>query len=114
MGRKLISSDEAVQSDVQHTRPCSDCPWSRKSLEGWLGGHSVEDWLQTAHGDAPELCHVIDNQQCAGISIYRANICKQPRHPQALRLPADRVVVFAWPTEFAAHHSTDGGEDVNE
>jgi hypothetical protein len=49
-------------------------------------------------------CHTVSNQQCAGAAIYRANVCKEPRRQELLRLPADKVKVFAWPTEFWAHH----------
>jgi len=38
------------------------------------------------------------------MAIYRANIGKLPRDRSALRLPVDRVAVFATPMEFQAHH----------
>lgn len=104
MKRQLISSDEAVQADRQHTEPCSDCPWTRDALNGWLGGATIDDWLRTAHADARVPCHVVDNQQCAGLAIYRTNVGKSPRDASALRLPADRGKVFATPMEFRAHH----------
>jgi hypothetical protein len=61
MTRRLISSDEAVQSPVQHTQPCSDCPWARTALNGWLGGTGAEDWVRIAHSNSYVKCHVIDN-----------------------------------------------------
>ena len=103
MKRQLISSDEAVQADRQHTQPCSDCPFTRDALNGWLGGASIDDWIRTAHADALVPCHVIDNQQCAGLAIYRRNVCKAVR-PPLLVLPVDREKVFATPMEFRAHH----------
>lgn len=102
--RQLVSSDEAVKGTVQHRRPCSDCPWSRGALPGWLGGGSIEDWLQTAHRDFHVNCHVIDNMQCAGLAIYRRNVCKRV-DPPLLELPADKVAVFATPAEFRHHHT---------
>lgn len=51
MPRRLVSSDEAVDTDRQHVRPCPDCPWSRKSLPGWLGGLTPEDWIRLAASD---------------------------------------------------------------
>jgi hypothetical protein len=102
--KQLISSDEAVQRQEPHTKPCSDCPFARTALNGWLGGLPIDVWVQRAHGDASEPCHVIDNQQCAGLAIYRANVAKKPRDPAALVLPADRAKVFATPMEFQAHH----------
>ena len=101
--RKLISSDEAVQSERQHTTPCSDCPWRRDSLNGWLGGASVEAWLHRAHADTYVPCHTISNQQCAGIAIYRRNTCKRV-DPPLLTLPKDTETVFRWAPEFREHH----------
>lgn len=102
--RQLISSAEAVEGKVQHKRPCSDCPWARDSLNGWLGGLSAEEWVRIAHSDAVVDCHAIKNTQCAGIAIYRRNVCKQAMPPN-LRLEADRTAVFATPAEFIEHHS---------
>lgn len=104
MSRQLISSDEAVQSEVQHTNPCSDCPWTRKSLPGWLGGVPAEDWIRVAHSDTHVECHTINNQQCAGLAIYRRNVCKVVA-PPLLTLPKDKEKCFSTPMEFTAHHS---------
>lgn len=109
MSKRLISSDEAVYANGQHERPCSDCPFSRASLPGWLGGGTVEDWVAAAHGEEQLDCHVLQGAQCAGAAIYRRNLGKLPRDPNALRLPADRDAVFASPREFTEHH--EGGFD---
>lgn len=103
--RRLISSDEAVQAKVQHSIPCSDCPWARTALNGWLGGASIDDWLFTAHRDHLVDCHTLRGAQCAGIAIYRRNVCKRT-DPPILSLPADAERVFATPMEFRAHHET--------
>ena len=103
-GKRLISSDEAVKAKGQHTQPCSDCPWSRKSLHGWLGELSAQDWVMIAHGDNPIECHVLLRTQCAGLAIYRANVFKSPRDPKALKLPRDPTRVFTSPQEFIGHH----------
>lgn len=102
--RRLISSDEAVPAKGQHTAPCSDCPWSRDSLKGWLGGETPENWVAEAHGDHPVPCHTLTGAQCAGIAIYRANVLKRPRNPETLVLDKDKAAVFATPMEFLAHH----------
>ena len=101
--RQLIDNTESVTSDKQHTSPCSDCPWARTALNGWLGGESIEGWLHKAHADGPIICHVISNRQCAGAAIYRTNVCKLA-HPPLLRLAADKEKVFATPMEFTEHH----------
>lgn len=107
--KKLITTKEAVPAQGQHKKPCSDCPWARASLPGWLGGPTADDWLKEAHGDHPVPCHVFTGAQCAGAAIYRRNVCKTPRDGECLRLEADRSLVFATPTEFKRHHERRGG-----
>lgn len=102
--RKLIASDEAVEATCQHTSPCSDCPWARDALPGWLGANTPEEWLQFAHRDVVIPCHVLNGAQCAGAAIYRANVLKIPVEPN-LQLPKDKGKVFATPNEFLQHHT---------
>lgn len=102
---KLITFDEAVPATRQHKRPCSDCPWSRQAFPGWLGSISAEEWVRIAHGESLVDCHTRSGAQCAGIAIYQANVCKSPRDPRILKLPADRKAVFANPQEFCEHHT---------
>ena len=104
MPEKLISSDNARTSKKQHTKPCSDCPWSRNSLNGWLGGYSAEAWIAEVKSDDKIQCHVFKNQQCAGSAIYRANVCKSPRNPEVLKLPKNTNIVFSF-GEFEKHHN---------
>jgi hypothetical protein len=89
---------------VQHTKPCSDCPFAREALPGWLAGDPPETWVRMAHGETVFECHTIIPQQCAGSAIYRANVCKRPPE-DAIKLPADRERVFSNPMEFLAHHT---------
>jgi hypothetical protein len=106
--RQLITIDEAKPAQGQHTKPCSDCPWSRKSLPGWLGGESVADWLAEAHGNHEIPCHTLAGAQCAGAAIYRRNVCKLHVNDGVLLLEADRERVFATPMEFKRHHERTG------
>lgn len=108
MSRQLISSDEAVPAEGQHTAPCADCPWARTSLKGWLGGPSADDWLREAHGDHEIPCHVLRGAQCAGAATYRRNVRKLSVNPGVLLLGVDRVTVFATPDEFRRHHEGRG------
>ncbi len=101
---KLITSDQSTPAKAQLTKPCSDCPWARASFNGWLGPGTAEEWLTAAHGEGTVPCHVHPNVQCAGLAIFRANVYKVPRDQETLRLPADRVRVFAIDDEFKAHH----------
>lgn len=100
--RKLIVA--VGVGKVQHQRPCSDCPWQRDALPGWLGSGTPAEWVDTAHGECRVECHVILGMQCAGMAIYRANVVKKPRDPAILTLPKDKQRVFATPTEFLDHH----------
>ena len=108
--RKLISADEASVGARQPTEPCSDCPFARDALAGWLGTMSADDWVRAAHGESVIDCHAIVAEggtafQCAGAAIYRANVGKRC-WPQtgALELPRNTATVFASPAEFRAHH----------
>ena len=102
--RKLVAGQDAMPLPKQHTIPCADCPFGRESLPGWTGTMPPEEWISGAHGEMEADCHAVSNQQCAGLAIYRANVCKAVRDPDALRLPADPVRVFATPAEFLQHH----------
>jgi hypothetical protein len=109
---KLITADEAKVTKKQHTSPCSDCPFRRDSVPGWLGDMSAEEWYQLAHGEGRADCHATiqadgDAWQCAGLAIYRANVCKSVRDETQMRLPADRVKVFGF-GEFMKHHTMKG------
>jgi hypothetical protein len=89
--------------------PCGECPWRRSSCAGWVGTIPPEEWVRAATSEARIDCHVValagqGSEECAGAAIYRANIGKRLRDPNALALPADRVAVFSWPDEFIAHH----------
>ncbi len=103
--KKCVSSAEAEPATRQHTKPCSDCPWARTALNGWLGGYTVEDWLAAARSDMMIDCHTVSTAQCAGAAIFRGNIGKLPRDRRVFRLPANRVLVFSSPAEFTEHHS---------
>ena len=113
--RMVVSSAEATLVTKQHVRPCDDCPWRRDAMPGWLGDRNAQEWVTIAHADLPVECHTRESPsfyvQCAGISIYRANICKKPRIAgflalgvEPLKVPADRDAVFASPTEFREYH----------
>ena len=99
---------EAKQTTRQHKKPCSDCPWARTALKGWLGQMTADEWLSLAHWDGTAECHTKIGpdgaHECAGLAIYRANTCKQPP-TGAMKLPADREKVFSNPMEFYEHHT---------
>lgn len=110
---------------AQHTRPCKGCPFARDTAPGALGGKSgPEVYIGQTEGGFWLPCHknydpnqpqewtadkVKDFSQCAGAAIFRANVgVKLPAF--ALKLPEDKVKVFATYAEFLSHHH--GGIDV--
>ncbi len=104
-GRKGVIWDEAEDATGQHETPCSDCPWRRDSLRGWLGDMTPREWTNAAHHHNTLVdCHSLRGAQCAGIAVYRRNVC-QSVEPPNLRLPADRETVFANRLEFENHHT---------
>lgn len=113
---KLLRSCDAKPFRVQHKAPCSDCPWARKSLKGWLGPNSIVEWLGVARDYwFKVVCHTRkqingEHWECAGAAIFRANTCV--RHfgdhsaegRRLLQLPANKITVFASSAEFEDHH----------
>lgn len=117
----LLTSKQAKQFNVQHKAPCSDCPWSRKSLKGWTGPNTTAEWLAVARDYwHPIACHTRrmakgivaklrgqtkGHWECAGAAIYRANTCVRPFPNRGLlQLPKNEQTVFESPMEFEAHH----------
>ncbi len=115
----ITNHEEAQVTPKQHEKPCHDCPWRRKSIPGWLGEMSADEWAHVAHGDANVKCHALkkddgegdeSHHQCAGINIFRANVCKAPRD-RVIRLTPDRGRVFSNSSEFRDHHKGRRGEE---
>ena len=105
MKGQLLTADQAKTVTRQHRSPCSDCPFARKSLAGWLGSLNPMRWIQIVMGDGRIDCHTRIPMQCAGAAIFRANVCKVPRSSDVLQdLGLDRIRVFATPQEFLDHH----------
>ena len=102
--KQLVSSEEAVPCEAQPRKPCSDCPWAKTALPGWLGGFTVDQWIRAAHGEERIDCHTLIGPQCAGAAIYRSNVGKNPRDRGLLLLPKDTETVFASPIEFTKYH----------
>jgi len=106
--KQLVTYDQAVRARRQHTKPCSDCPFARTALPGWLAGELPENWVRMAHGETRFECHTRIGAQCAGSAIYRANVVKRVHDSETLSLPADKERVFATPMEFLEHHWSKG------
>ena len=102
--------------------PCNECPFKRTSIPGYLGGGAhqlANDYLILAHSDANVACHTSPGfssgneetmRPCAGLAMYRNNVCKIPRDAEAAKACKDvgksAPEIFAHPPEFLAHHDT--------
>jgi hypothetical protein len=89
----------------QHYLPCHDCPWRRKAIRGWLGKEKADVWMARAMGETWTECHTHADCQCAGMAIFRANVCKMPRYPVILVLKPNHELVFSSPQQFFDHHN---------
>lgn len=95
---------------AQHTTPCNECPFRRKSLPGWLGSNDPKSFAILANRDGHFPCHKTMGKgrakelQCAGRAILYANQCKVARDNSVPRLPPDRENVLGNIFEFAKHH----------
>ncbi len=110
--------------------PCSDCPFRKKSLPGWLGPWQPWDLLRSVDADVPFPCHqtiaedheergqsLDQMQSCAGAALFLANRYKLSRDPstarhQALLRQQDDYVeqkarVMSTENEFMLWHSAD-------
>ena len=105
---RMTTSEEAIPTTTQPTKPCHDCPFARTSIRGWLGGNTKEEWSEMVRGEVAIPCHALKGPQCAGAAIMRANMCKRPRDRSLLALPSDRLRVFANTREFEEHHDRPG------
>lgn len=100
-------------------KPCSQCPFRRASMPGWLGAGSPESFLDCMQRDEPLPCHQTieyddlnwlpkwmaqgadTGHMCAGALIFLAN--KLQHHPFK-KLPKDHELVFSNSLEFVRHH----------
>lgn len=101
---------------LAHTTPCNECPWRRVHPAGWLGGYTIDDFInQVQHDGPPVPCHKTiptggeARAPCAGALIFMRNSCKSAQHPDygdmLEQVSTDTVNVFQWPQEFRDHHS---------
>lgn len=107
-------------------KPCKECPFRRKSMAGWLGASSPEQFMAATLNDHPMPCHTTvdyedpkwkekwdkdvrsnngDSRYCAGAAIFFANMFKLSRDAKRPRLPEDRAAVFSAPQEFLRYHN---------
>ncbi len=101
-------------------QPCSDCPFRRKAMPGWLGAGSPESFLDCMQRDEPLPCHqTIDygdprwldkwiaqenGPMCGGALIFMANKLQRSRDREFPTMPPDKTEVFSDSLEFVRHH----------
>lgn len=100
----------------QNTKPCGECPFSKRIPPGELGGSPPEVyvgqifcgfWLpcHCSPGYVGKATNVNDVAQCAGAAQFRANIGISDRMPRGLlRLPPGSEALGSL-AEFYAHHT---------
>jgi hypothetical protein len=94
----------------QHTKPCKECPFRRRSFPGWLGRNAPKEFAILAFNDVEIPCHLTVGKkeaQCAGRAIMWANQCKVARDHSVPRMTPDRTTVFSHIGEFTKHHKID-------
>ncbi len=99
--------------------PCEECPFKKKSLQGYVGNTTVAEFVMQAEGGAsPMPCHMeVDYEkkdwkkqqekvhQCSGHAIFLSNMCKGHLGPGVERLPRDTETVFQFPSQMLQYHS---------
>ena len=98
--------------------PCKQCPFSRDSVPGRLGGSTPEVFIGQIAGPFVLPCHMhcdfddphwrddtFTTPQCAGAAIFRTHVGVADQMPEAIhRLPANHEKVLSSYAEFLAHH----------
>lgn len=100
--------------------PCQECPFRKKSLQGYVGAATPAEFVLSAEGgQQPMPCHMdIDYEkkdwkdkqlpnahQCSGHAIFLSNMCKGLLGPGVHRLPADTENVFQFPSQMLQYHT---------
>lgn len=102
-------------------RPCSECPFRKIHMPGWLGPWKAQDIVNFVHRDGGLACHRTVRkdgkdtegvQACAGAAIHMNKSVKCSKHKDMRELqdkmetaPADVIDgIIKWPHDFIAHH----------
>ena len=96
--------------------PCTECPFLKTSIPGYLGGFSVSETLDVAKSESKFLCHLtreLDSpQECAGRMLFVSKIGKMFRRAGLEKVRTelknntsqetkDKVLSYS---EFVKHH----------
>ena len=100
---------------TQHTTPCKECPFTRKSAPGYLGASNAMEFLEHSESGMKMPCHMTvdyENElwqadidaapECAGRAIHFANRAKNGECVS--KMDRNTEAVFVQPQEFLDHH----------
>lgn len=106
-----------MRPDCKMGKPCGSCPFRRTIRPGQLGGSLPTVYIGQTLAGMRVPCHEtidyklqdwkaqVDNQQCAGMAIFRGNLGLEGKLPEGIHvLPADESLVFPDFVSFLSHH----------
>ena len=108
---------------LKRKKMCKECPFSRKSLKGYLGGEdSPTNFVLGVLQETRMPCHMTVNYEeddwrdqlesahrCVGSLIFMRNSCKSPQDKELAaavnQFKTDKETVFSNLQEFISHHT---------
>ncbi len=98
-------------------KPCNECPFRRKSIPGWMGDATPEEFIEATMADAAMPCHMTvdyedpnwpsmnqpETSYCYGALVFFRNTCKKSRDKER-PIAEPSKDVFAHRMEFLNHH----------
>jgi len=124
---KLILTEKSMREPAKTM--CAECPLSRQSTPGFIGGYTVAQYIEILHGPASIACHmsrgfkdglegIEDQRHCTGVAAYRANVAARGGLMEpvgtamaAMLIIGPRADAFAGSWEFAERHEPPKKED---
>lgn len=95
--------------------PCVECPLTRASIPGRLGGYTVDQYLHILNNGADIACHLspgfpgtlATQRSCTGVAMYRANagvIAGGHAEAATRHIGKNYDLAFGNQREFRRHH----------
>lgn len=96
-------------------KPCKECPFTKASISGYLGGFTIEQTIGCAISESDFICHITretkEEHQCIGRLLFATKTAKQFRRPdlEKMRNEAKTLNMHVHNTilsysEFKEHH----------
>jgi hypothetical protein len=110
-----VNTDWGDQRQLRHKTPCSECPFRKNSMKGFLGGYDLSEYATPAGLGMPTTCHQHDHggaehpdsRFCAGSCSVIANdpnIKPIAGYGEIIAKVGPREDTFATMEEFTVHH----------